>query len=185
MSNIITEQEFKDLKDISGKAPSKKMEQVIKKAHIDLRERLGDAFYYDVVQNQAEANYTDLLDGAEYTRGDFTVYQEGLKQLVAEYAYARYLYEVNINVSPFGGAVTKNSQDSEPVDRGVIKDMVKQTQQDADSIWQLIEDYLNENAETFTVWAKQQESSGIEGSSNTSGFNQTRFTILSGNKDKF
>lgn len=179
MNNILTVVEFAELRSISKKYDIDKVEQAITQAHGDLREALGDAFFYDVMKNQVDAKYTDLLEGSEFTKDDFILYQNGIKSLVADYAYARYLYELNINHSPFG-IVNKNSQDSSPVDRNTIKDIVKQTNQDAARKWDLIEDYLNVSEEIFTVWKKANDKGQVDNSPN--GFNSTRFTFFSSGK---
>jgi hydrogenase maturation factor HypE len=180
MSNIITNTEFANLKAISKKYDNDKVEQCITQAHIDLRGVLGDAFYFDVIKNQA--TYGDLLNGSEFTVSDFTYVHDGLKSLVADYAYSRYLYEVNHNHTPFG-MVNKNSNDSTPVDRGTLKDLVKQSNQDAAKKWSLIEDYLNANETTFEVWAMQNAQCGTP-TNNSNGFNSTKISILSTGKRK-
>lgn len=180
MSNIINTVEFASLKAISKKYDSDKVEQSITQAHLDLRGVLGDAFYFDVIKNQA--TYGELLDGSEFVEGEFTFLHDGLKSLVADYAYGRYLYEVNVNLTPFG-AVGKNSGDSTPVDRATIKDLVKQSNQDASRKWAMIEAYLDVNKDTYTIWAKQNEQCGVP-TNNSNGFNSTRISILSTGKRK-
>lgn len=175
MSNIINPLEFSNLKAISKKYDSDKVKQSITQAHLDLRGVLGDAFYFDVIKNQAI--YGELLDGVEFIEGDFTFVHDGLKSLVADYTYSRYLYEMNINLTPFG-IVGKNTNDSTPVDRATIKDLVKQSNQDASKKWSMIEAYLDINKDTYTVWAKQNENCGTPTNS-SNGFNSTKISIIS------
>ena len=178
MNNIITHIEFAELRNISNKYDNDKAEASIAQAHGDLREALGSAFFFDVMKNQDNADYADLLEGSEFIKDEMVYYHEGLKALVSDYTYGRYLYEINANPSPFG-MVTKNSNDSQPVDRNMIKDLVGQANKDAVRKLQLIEDYLDVNKETFSIWAKQQES-GIDTSD--SSFSSTRFSFFSSGK---
>lgn len=179
MNNILNHTEFNTYKNIGKKYDEDKVEQCITQAHIELRGVMGDAFYFDVIKNQEQ--YTDLLKGCEFSIGEFTYSHDGLKSLVADYSYSRYLYEVNTILTPFG-MVSKNSNDSTQVDRNMIKDMTKQISVDAGLKWQLIEAYLNNNPELFPVWAKQKDNKGDLSPSNSS-FNQVRFTFLSTGRD--
>lgn len=177
MSNILSVQEFKDFRDISYKVDESKITKSIKGGLIDLREVLGDAFYFDVIKNQNSPSYTELLDGIEFDVNGNAYIQEGLKSLLADYAYARYLYELNVNHSPFG-LVQKNSENSEPIDRNMIKDLVKQTNIDASKKFELIRTYIDANKDTFKVWDKQKEGDTESGT----GFNTSRFSFQSTNR---
>ena len=179
MDNILTHIEFADIKQISKKYDEDKLTQAITEAHGDLQEILGEAFFYNVVKNQEEAAYLPLLNGAEFIKDECALYHNGLKNLVADYAYIRYLYQVNVNHTPFG-LVGKNSNDSTPVDRYVIKDIIKQTNIDASRKWELIKDYLNVKKDVFEVWSKVSEGCGVDNS--PSGFNSKRFTFFGTNK---
>jgi hypothetical protein len=175
MSNIITNEEFKTFRNITYKVDESKITISITQAHTDLREVLGDAFYFDVIKNQG--SYSELLDGFEFEVDGNEYIHEGLKSLLADYAYSRYLYEINITHSPFG-MVQKTNQDSEPLDRNMIKDLVKQVNMDASRKWELIRVYLDANKETYKVWAEQEPEDTEDGT----GFNKTRFTFLSTNR---
>lgn len=178
--NIITTKDFRSLRNITYKIDEGKVSMSITQAHTDLREVLGDAFYFDLVKNKDEAAYGDLLNGSEFNVDGNVYIHEGIKSLLADYSYARYLYEVNINHSPFG-MVQKNSQDSEPIDRNMIKDLVKQVNQDASRKFELIRTYLDSKKDVFTVWAGQDD----EDTDNSTGFNATRITFMNTNKRRY
>lgn len=174
MINLITKEEFGTYRVISNRAEDGKFDELIKQGMGDLRDKIGENFFYDVLKNKENPSYEELLNGGEYNKGEFTVEHEGLKSLLADLAYSRYLYASNVDHTPFG-IVGKKSQDSEAVDRAVIKDLVKQNNQDADRKWQFIKSYLNENKEVFTVWTKEQN----EGDNNSNpGFKGNRITFL-------
>ncbi|MFC6858792.1 DUF6712 family protein [Zunongwangia atlantica] len=175
MNNILTHQDFANLKNIGNNYDVNKVEQCISGALIDLKKTLGNGFYFDLQKNANEADYSDLIEGCQYEDKDgYTVQHEGVKSLLADYTYSRYLYEINNSVTPFG-MVQKQYQDGEQVDRNMIKDLVSQNNQDAAMKWQLIEGYLNQNASTFEVWARQNESH-INNDNNS--FNNVKFTFL-------
>jgi len=178
MNNLITHTEFSELKSISKRYDDDKVNKSITQAMTDLREVLGVSFYFDVISNTETAEYTTLLDGGEFSVEGLTYVHDGLKSLVADYAYARYLYEVNTNLTSFG-MVGKNNQDSTPVDRNMIKDLVGQTNKDAGRKWELIEDYLEANIELFPVWAKSKRTVD----NNPASFNTGRFTFMSTGKN--
>lgn len=177
MSNLITHIEFAALKPVVDKYSTDKVEESITQAHSDLSEVLGGAFYFDVINNKDDAEYQELLNGGTYVFNSNTYKHAGLKSLVADYTYSRYLYVANINHTPFG-MTQKNGQDSEAVNRNILKDMIKQNNKDASMKWLLIENYLQENKETFTVWANQQTNDGYNVNDNTNKFNTGRFTFL-------
>ena len=153
MTNIITVEEFQNYKHISKKVDVDRIEQCISLAQqIDLRDYLGD-FYFDVVANKDGATYIDLMKGSSFTIDSESYIHVGIKELLAELSYARYIYTSNVNDTPFG-LVSKNSNDSTPLDRNMIKDLAKQSQIDADSKFSLINKYLEENASVFTRYCK-------------------------------
>jgi len=169
MANLITVNEFTTLKHISKKIDTDRIEQAIGFAQdIDLYDYLGD-FLFDVLTNSAEVAYADLMDGSTFTEGSFEFRHAGLKSLLADLAYVRYLMSSNVNDTPFG-LVQKSSQDSTPLDRGLIKDLASQAMRDADIKFSLINKYLEENLGTFTRYAK-----GDNPNINT---NRTRFEVL-------
>lgn len=157
MNLLITAIEFASFRNISAKLDTPKIEEAISLAQqSDLLEILGD-FYFDVVKNATEASFKDLIDGSEFTYQGLTYEHAGIKRLLADFAFARYLYTVNVNLTPFG-AVSKLSQDSEGIDRNTIKDLSKQAQIDAGVKFRFIEKYLLSKPEVFSRYCKNQKS---------------------------
>lgn len=177
MNQIINHVEFSDIKHIGKKYDSNKVDESITQAHSDLRELLGGAFYFDVIKNLENPDYSNLINGGEFIKDEIEYIHDGLKLLVADYTHARYLYEVNNNPSPFG-MVNKTSQDSQPVDRNMIRDLVGIANKDASRKWELIKEYLDINKTFFNVWNITKCSP----QSNNSSFNSVRFTFLSTGK---
>ncbi|MBP0904849.1 hypothetical protein ACFSKN_04720 [Mariniflexile gromovii] len=169
MSNIITAQEFATYRDVGKKLDTNKIDECIKQAQtIDLYDVLND-FYFDLIENIDNEEYADLLSGSTFTVKGQSYIQAGLNSLLADYTYNRYMYSVNTNLTPFG-AVTKLSNDSQPIDRNLLKDISKQTQIDASIKFQMIDKYLKNNSSRFPRY-----STGNNENINTGS---QRFTVI-------
>lgn len=156
MNNLITIQELKQYKDIgskTGKTDSDKITPIIIMAQsVDLQDFLGTTMYFDVMNNLENPVYQPLLSGSSFTVGTITYYQEGLKALLCDLFMARFVLQVNTNITPFG-ATTKESQDSTPTDRNTLKDIAHQQKEMAATKWSIIKLYLDNNTQTFKNWA--------------------------------
>lgn len=169
MPNLITAAEFAALRNISKKIDTDKVDEAVELAeNSDLNDILGD-FFFDVVKNQAAENYADLMAGAEFTYEGENYIHKGIKALLADYTYARFIYMINVSLTPFG-AVTKFSQDSQGVDRNTIKDLSKQAQVDASIKFRTIEKYILSKPEIFSRYCKNK--------SGNTGFNSLRVSKL-------
>lgn len=151
MNNLITPEEFASYRDIGKKLGSDKIKECINQAqNVDLFDVL-DSFLFDLIENKDEANYQDLLNGSTFISNGRRYIHQGVKSLLADLTYSRYMYAVNVNMTSFG-AVQKFGQDSSPVDRNLLKDIAKQTQVDASIKMQMIDKYLKENKTTFPTY---------------------------------
>ncbi|MEM9076298.1 MAG: hypothetical protein AAGC43_04625 [Bacteroidota bacterium] len=145
---LLTVLELAQKKQIGKKYDEKKAEEAIQQAqNVDLYDLLGN-FYFDVLNNSLQAAYSPLLNGSTFTYNEKSYTHLGLKEVLADFAYARYINLVNANVTPFG-MVTKLNQDSNPVPPQVIRDTVKNAQVDADVKFRIIRIYLEANRTTF------------------------------------
>ncbi|WP_339875216.1 hypothetical protein [Olleya marilimosa] len=149
MSNkIITPQEFGSFRNISKKLDTEKINESIGLSQsVDLYDVLGD-FYFDLISDLENPDYADLLSGCTFTSNNQTFIHDGLKSLLADYTYARFTYVMNVNYTPFG-IQSKFTDDSSPVDRNIIKDIIKQTQIDANIKFKMIDKYLLANKGLF------------------------------------
>ena len=169
MSNIITVDEFTIYRNVSKKIDEGKVNECIELAQtIDLYDALDD-FYFDLIENLDNQDYQDLLSGSTFTVNNKVYRQAGIKSLLADYTYTRYLYQINTNHTPFGFQ-QKFTQDSQPVDRNLIKDMVKQTQIDTSIKFKMIDKYLKNNKEIFPRYSK--------GNNNDINTFSQRFTVI-------
>lgn len=149
MNNIITPEEFATFKNISKKLDEDKINECIKLAQsVDLYDVLGE-FYFDLITDLNAPQYADLLTGSTFTLNNKKYVQDGLKSLLSDFTYARYTYLINVNYTPFG-LQSKYTDDSNQVDRNLIKDIVKQTQIDANIKFKFIDKYIRANSSIFT-----------------------------------
>lgn len=162
---IVTATEIKQLKDIGNKIDEQKINPIIEQAQItDLKDRLGNDFYFDVIANLTNPDYQNLLSGSTFTQNDVTYYQDGLKTLTADYFMSKFVLQTNVNQTPFG-TTTKLSQDSQPVDRNTLKDISTQQMQLAGARWEIIKMYLDTNTNLFPKWSKNNACESIVSSS--------------------
>lgn len=169
MANLITATEFATFRNISVKRDETKIDEAISLAQqSDLVEILGD-FYFDVVKNAEQASYSELMNGSEFVYDGDDYEHAGIKKLLADYAYARYVYMKPVNDTAFGFMV-KETQDGTPVDRNLLKDITKQAQVDAGIKFKFIEKYILSDPTTFDRYCKNKR----QGTS----FNNQKFSKL-------
>ena len=156
MSNLITEAEFVALRSISKKVDSDKLKEAIALAQAsDLQNALG-SFYFDVLKNKDETPYADLLNGVEFTYEGEIFIHEGIKAFLADLSYSRYIYMINVNLTPFG-AQTKFTNDSNGIDRNTIKDLSKQAQIDGNIKFNIIQKYILSKPSVFSRYCKENK----------------------------
>jgi hypothetical protein len=160
MNKILTVNELQSFKDIGEKPDAKKVNPIIEQAQItELKDLLGQHFYFDVLSNLEASNYQDLLSGSSFTCNGISFYQDGLKALLADYFMSKYVLQVNTNFTPFGATV-KQSESSLPADRNSLKDISTQQLQLAGSRWETIKMYLDNNTILFPNWPQNNTSLG-------------------------
>lgn len=159
MSNILTAIELTNYKDIGYKSLTgttkvdvNKINQVLDEVQLtNLKDALGDRFYFDLISNLENPDYQDLLSGSTFEYCDITYKQDGIKALLADFFMAKYVLVVNTNFTPFGATV-KNSNDSEPADRNSLKDISNHQSQLAGARLEIIRYYLDSNTTLFPNW---------------------------------
>lgn len=165
MSNIITPAEFKTLRKINKKIDEDKVNEAIALAQdSDLNDILG-GFFFDVVKNQAEGSYSDLMNGSEFTYCDEIFIHKGIKALLADYTYSRYIVGANINLTSFG-ATKKSSEDSEAISATTTRDVSKQSQIDAGIKFKTIRKYILSEPTLFSRYCSGEQAD--------TGFNSMR-----------
>lgn len=169
MDNIITVEEFIAFRNVSKKVDAEKINECISLAQkSDLNNILGD-FFFDVYKNRNNPDYEGLLNGLEFEYCDEVFIHDGVKSLLADYTYSRFMYMINVNMTPFG-AVAKETQDSKAIDRNHIKDLSKQAQIDASNKFNIIQKYILSKPELFSRYCSNDK--------NRTGFNGIKIKKL-------
>lgn len=152
MNNILTAIEVKELKDIGKVIDENKVNTIIEQVQLtDLKNALGDRFYFDLLNNLETENYQPLLNGSSFIYSGINYYHDGIKALLSDYFMSKYVLQVNTNFTPFGATV-KQTDNSEPADRNSLKDISTQQLQLAGARLEIIKMYLDSNTLTFTEW---------------------------------
>lgn len=152
MNNILTPAEIKNYKDIGKVIDENKVNAIIEQTQItDLKNALGDRFYFDLLNNLETENYQPLLNGSSFEYFGINYYQDGIKALLSDYFMSKYVLQVNTNFTPFGATV-KQTDNSEPADRNSLKDISTQQLQLAGARLEIIKMYLNANTLIFPEW---------------------------------
>jgi len=155
IDKIITAIEFAAFRNISKKVDTDKVNESIDLAQqSDLQDMLG-GFYYDVLKNKDESKYSDLMDGSEFTYCDEIFQHAGIKALLADLTYSRFIYMINVNLTPFG-AQSKFTEDSNGIDRNHIKDLSGQAKFDGGVKFKIIQKYLLSEPELFSRYCSGQ-----------------------------
>lgn len=157
MNNLITEAEFVSFRSISKKVDSEKLNESITLAQAsDLQDTLG-SFYFDVLTFKDADSYENLLNGCAFVYEGENFIHDGLKSFLADLAYSRYIYNINVNLTPFG-AQSKFTNDSTGVDRNTTKDLSKQAQIDGAVKFKIIQKYIFSKPDLFSRYCKGQKS---------------------------
>lgn len=159
---LITNTEFKAFRDIGVKHNDDLLTECIHLAEKNELYDLLGGFYFDVLDNKDEAVYADLMNGSQFTYDSESYTHEGIKALLADLAYARYLNRVSADFTPFG-FVQKQSEDSNQADRRLVNDLVIQARKDADAKYAIIKIYLKENDSTFDRFGEGENPSFGQG----------------------
>lgn len=145
---IITREEVQKYKQISSSNKNDKFNQIILEAQIqDVRTLLGERLFNAVlkdVQDTGDTNgtiYTDLLNGGEYLSNDVTYYHAGIKAVLANYVYGRYIMWGDVVDNPFGATIKLNNN-SKPVDYATKKSFYSENKSLAFNIWTGVRKFL-------------------------------------------
>jgi len=124
---------------------------IIEAQNIELRECLGDALFYAVVENQDDGIYKILIEGEDYEYQNNTIYFDGLKPMLCYIAYARMIAQHGIKVTRYG-LVKKTTQESEHADDGSISRLLTKARTTAKFYQKQANQYLDTKRTTYTLW---------------------------------
>ena len=149
---LITKSDISQYRQISQSVPDDIINQAIQDAELlDLKPLLGELLYYDLITNKAIAKYVDLLNGKTYVYNDNNYTTLGLKVVIANLAYARYIIFSGEKDTPFG-LVNKNSQYSVSSEFTKKKAMAKQAEQISYEYFKSVKDFLTRKPDDYPLW---------------------------------
>ena len=150
---IIYRSDIETYKPLTQNVPDAEIFRYMEESELmDIRPLLGEEFFADVVANLDEPSYSELLNETEYEYDGKTYRHSGLKRVVVEYAWGRYVFFGN-EVSTGWGMVQKQFQDGIHADRNRLKERYKESQKIAAAIWNDVRLYLD-RVGTFEKWNK-------------------------------
>tara|TARA_R110000822_G_scaffold10646_6_gene40160 strand:+ start:1839 stop:2372 length:534 start_codon:yes stop_codon:yes gene_type:complete len=124
---------------------------ILKAQRSDLKPFLGDALYYDFIENLIDANYVDLLDGVVYSYQGNDIYFNGIKPMLAAYSYARTLKNIDINVGR-GAVVSKSSEQSDKHENTLIYRRKTEAESEALRLQGELEQFLSTKRSDYPLW---------------------------------
>jgi len=129
-----------------------KVDQFIREAQeVDFGGIVSAKFYNDIVKNWQNTNYQELLTGAEYVYEDYDYRFEGLKAVLAYFAYGRILTFGNSSAMPHD-FVQKTNEWSDPISTAQRRDMRDECRQIARKYWDDCLHYLKAKEDEFPNW---------------------------------
>ena len=157
MNALLNISDFEGFKAISGNTnwEKKLLPYVFDAQNFDLKELLGNAFYLsvykDVIAEPSLVLYSDLWNGCEWTVGSHTYRHEGLKVVLINFAYYRFVMNANSHETAYG-IVSKINPESESVSEKTIQRKIDNAKSSALAYWSDVECYLNDNLTTYPLW---------------------------------
>lgn len=139
---LVTSDDIRKYRPIAGNLDDiRRLETYINEAEqLDIIPVIGAELYKQITDNPS--NYNELLNGGYYNNN--TQHFAGLKAAICMLAYARFLPNNIINVTPFG-VKEKLSIDSNTVDNKTLFYQINETRKIGLAYLQQVVDYLNIN----------------------------------------
>ena len=151
MQPLIDADFIRYFRDLSHNVKNKVINPMIMDAQIsDVRPLLGDDLFYKIVATPQ--NYFELLDEFDFDTKDGNKSKSfGLKRVIAEFAYARYLFK-NSDISTPNGLVQKQNENTQntPIDRA--KELYTDQRKTAVTYWLSVERYLTIKRDTYPTF---------------------------------
>ena len=149
---LITRADFNGRVELSGNMHDAKINSRILEAEdFDLRELMGDAFYYSFLASQASAPYTKLLAGGDYVIKDITYTFYGLKPVLVYFAASRIIKQLDMHFTP-NGMMQKRNEFSDHIESKDLSYNSNQLKNQALAYWNMCEKYLEANRTDYPLW---------------------------------
>lgn len=141
MTLLINRAEIAKYKQISKSVFDDVLNMHIREAQFsDIRPLLGEQLFNAILKTPAD--FTEILDGGEYTHNGITYYNYGLKATLCYYAYGRYLMFGNVTDTPFSTVEKLNGAESKPMEYSTKKSIWNENKDIAYNYFVSLHEYL-------------------------------------------
>ena len=127
--------------------------QILQVQRTELAPFLGNAFYFDLVNNIADQKYIDLLDGKSFVNCEGnTAFFYGIKYILAWRLYVVMLNSANLHLTRAGSRRMQGQVETESYNQKQLNQVINNANSKAIFYENNTIDYLNENKETYPFW---------------------------------
>lgn len=152
MKILVTKQECSKYLHISFYRKEEDFTKYIQEAQFfDLKPLCTEPFFEDLTEETPERDYNTLLNGGNYEYKGKKYHFQGLKAVIAYFAYARYILLGHQTDTPFG-VKEKRNQDSEALPQAERRDTRLLYVQNANTLWVDCKNYIERNLHLFPEW---------------------------------
>ena len=149
---LINRTDIAEWKQVSSTVHDKTLnEHIFNAQFLDLQKLMGTEFFNDMERNYDSVVYKALLNEGDYVFEGTTYFNAGIKRVLVDYAYARYIILGSNQDTPFG-QVVKQTNESMPSSKEDKKTIHKMNQQSAFGYWESVVNFLNRNASDYPLW---------------------------------
>jgi hypothetical protein len=141
---------------VNANAEKKLNPYILSAQEVDLKELIGNAFHYALVQDYIASPslsiYGDLFNGSTWVYAGNTYSHKGLKAVLCLFAYSRYVIDSNTESTAFG-TVEKKNEFSVASDMKRLASMHDTARSEALAYWNEVRCFLNDNSSDYTLWS--------------------------------
>lgn len=145
---LITRSDFAGRVELAANmADAKINNRILEAQDFDLRELMGDAFYWSWVATPD----TDLLNGKTYTVNTISYTFYGIKPVLVYFATARLIKNLDLYFTP-SGVMQKKNDFSDHMDTKDLTWRSNQFSNQALAYWNMCVQFLDANKATYPLW---------------------------------
>lgn len=155
MNLLIDISDFTGTRDISKNVQIERLNVFIDEAQrYHLKDLLGEKLYQRVVTSPTNADIVKLLDPQDYTCNGVDYHSEGIKRILVNLTFSRYVLGHTEVDTPFG-FVRKDSDYSTPTPYNILAVKSKEAKNMAMADFNTIIKYLDCNSVTYPEWKSE------------------------------
>lgn len=156
-TQLVTLAELRETYDVSKNFRDVRLDAHIMRAQRnDVRPILGEALYYNLMQNLTDPKYILLINGGSYDYRGETIFFQGLTPLISAYAYARTVSDNDVFVTAKGNK-TKTDPNSTQTSESVVNEKSRQAVSEAVNIGNEVIRFLEQNPTDYPLFKPKAE----------------------------